>query len=154
MNASLPPSIAAQLASAQAQVAPLAPRDFLVRAPQMEGKECTLDDDRDIIFRHEQFALYLRCFDDDPEFVQLLLPNFHTMEDEADIVASLMVADRVSSHIKNVKIVTARGGDQVHLHAIADFLLADARQIAPVLMRAATSLVSAVHDFRTLLRLL
>lgn len=154
MTASLPPSIASQLTTAQAQEAPLDARAFLVRSLQLEGKECTLDDDRDIIFRHEQFTLYLRLFDDDPEFVQLLLPSFHTVDIGEELAACLMVADRVNSHIKNVKIITARSRDAVVLHAAADLLLPDARQVAPLLLRSASCLANAVRDFRTLMRML
>ncbi len=154
MNASLPPSIAAQLSSSSELETPLDIRDFLMRALSLEGMECMLDEDRDIVFRLEEFSYCLRLFDCDPEFVQLVLPHFLTLDEVEELPGLLMLADRVSGRVKNIKFLSARSGDRVALHAAAEFLVPDARQIAPMLPRAAAALACAVRDLRTLRRLM
>lgn len=129
-------------------------REFLANALRLEGCDCSFDEDRDILFRHDGFAYCLRLQDDDPEFVHLVLPHFHSVNDLRDLPTCLMVADRVNRSVKSAKLVTAGAEQGVGLHATADFLVADARQVAPVLLRAAGCLAQAVRDFRTVLRVL
>lgn len=154
MNASTPPSLAAQLTSAAPLETPPDAREFLMRALKLEGMACMLDEDRDIAFRLEEFSYCLRVFDSDPEFAQLVLPHFLSVDAADDLAGLLVLADRVSSRVKNVKFFSARSGDQVALHASADFLVPDTRQLASVLPRAAAALACAVRDFRTLRRLM
>jgi hypothetical protein len=155
MNPSLPSSIASQLAALQGvEATPQTPREFLMQVLEIDGCAPSLDTEQDIVFRHEGFVYCLCLLDDDPEFVRLVLPNFHTVAEPGELSGCLLIADRVNRCTKQVKLVSSRSDDGVTLHAVAEFLVADPLQVAPVLLRAASGLAGAVRDFYTLMRLL
>ena len=155
MKTPLPASTAAHAAAtSRPEAPPQDVREFLASTLRLEGCECSFDDDRDIMFRHDGFTYCLCLWDDDPEFLQLVLPNFHTVSDMRELPSCLMVADRINRSFKGAKLVTASSEKGVGMHAAAEFMVADARQVAPVLLRAAGCLASAVRDFRTVLRVL
>lgn len=104
--------------------------------------------DAEVVFRRDGFVFVLRTLGADPEFQQLVLPNFYVCEDAGEHLAALACADRVNARMKCVRLFSS---SPQTFCASVDFLLAERAQVLPVLMRGCSALAQAVQAFRVLM---
>jgi hypothetical protein len=74
------------------------------------GLIVTIDSDGDVIFKHPELgSLYIKKFDDDPEFFMLVLPNFASCTSLGLDTAQLLSAlNAVNGKMKAVKLVVQK----------------------------------------------
>lgn len=130
-----------------AGAAPLPAIDQARRALQdllsLEGCQPRIDSDGDIVFRHQQLTYVVVFSRKDPEFVRLVLPNFWTIDSEAELKAAYRAANLANSTCKAAKVYVEH---RQTLAAVECFMAAP-EQLVPVVLRSADALADAAKTF-------
>ena len=73
-----------------------------------EGFRPKIDDDGDIVFKAEGRTLYIRMYPDDPEYLQLVLPNFWKIESEEEHLCATIAANHSTRVTKVAKVFVTK----------------------------------------------
>ena len=149
-QASIMPDGSAAVAptSAPETSAPSDWRAFYTRLLELEGYKPIADGDGDLRIEHEGWQIYLNRDTRDPEFFRLLLPNFWSLDNEAERTRAERAADRVNRQIKVAKVHSGSGRS---MWVTVELFVAEPGHPAPVLMRCIRVLPEAALLFRAVM---
>lgn len=117
--------------------------DFLTA----EGYRPSVDEDGDVLFKHEGGHYYISVADEDELFFQLVYPRFWSIEDEDERGRVLNNANEINLRFKVVKIYTRDGDTTATLECFMNSL-DDFKGYFERCMRAVQR---AVSEFRELM---
>ena len=136
------------VAAAEAVAPPVDWRAFYARLLELEGYKPSIDDDGDLRFKHENWHLCLNRDARDAEYFRLILPNFWSLDGDAERVRAERAADRVNRQMKVAKVHSAAGRS---MWATVEMFVAEPGHAAPVLMRCIRILPEAALLFRAVM---
>lgn len=87
----------------------MTPTNIIQAALERDGFRPEVDPDGDISFKHEGLTFVVLLTEDDPEYYQVLLPNFWPLESEAERQVALHACDEINRAVKLVKLYTVEG---------------------------------------------
>lgn len=108
-----------------------------------EGYEPTIDADGDIEFKMEGVPYLILIVENDPDFFEILMPNFWPLESEAERARALAAADHANATIKVAKVYTL--GDNVS--AATELFLPQPDDFGKVFRRSLLAVNAAVNAF-------
>ncbi len=117
--------------------------DFLT----VEGYRPSVDDDGDVLFKHEGGHYYISVADEDELFFQLVYPRFWSIEDEDERQRVLSSANEINLRFKVVKIYT-RDGDTT---ATLECFMSSLDDFKAYFERCMRAVQRAVSEFRELM---
>ena len=118
-------------------------KDVILKALELEGSNPKIDEDGDIVFKHNRFHFLLIFSQADPEYIRLLLPNFYEVENEKQRTAAFAAANDANAICKAAKVYVSSN----QTHAAIEGFLAASEQIVPVLMRCLDALEHSVNTY-------
>jgi hypothetical protein len=120
--------------------------EFYVQFLKEEGYFPTIDDDGDVLFKHEGGSYYLLSNEDDARYFALLFPNFWRLESPEEVTKAYKAANDVTRDTKVAKVhVNSKGAN---VNASVEIYVQDIGDSRHFLTRAVSALQYAVHQFR------
>ncbi|WP_245557616.1 hypothetical protein [Deinococcus peraridilitoris] len=119
-------------------------QNTLREALTAEGFRVEESPDSGLSFKYEGSTYFLPDNHEDPQFFQLLLPNFWSLETEDEYGRALLACDALNRHAKLVKVHTVENDTWVSVEAIH----ADPRHFLQFLPRYLSYIQDAVRIFR------
>ncbi len=110
-----------------------------------EGYRPEIDEDGDVRFKSEGFLMFVMS-STDPTYLQLLLPNFWSIDDASERAAAHVSANEVNRNLKVAKVFQNEAADDVS--ATVEMFVSDPREAIPHLARCLRVLATAVAMFR------
>ena len=117
--------------------------DFLTA----EGYRPSVDDDGDVLFKHEGGHYYISVAEEDELFFQLVYPRFWSIEDEDERQRVLSSANEINLRFKVVKIYT-RDGDTT---ATLECFMSSLDDFKAYFERCMRAVQRAVSEFREMM---
>ena len=112
--------------------------DFL----EEEGFRAEIDDDGDVVFRHEG-GTYIITVEDDEEFFRLIFANFWSLDDLPEKAQAVRVAHDVTRAVKAAKVFRVKDNMWCTVEAFHD----PPENFQPVLIRSLRAIQAAVGRF-------
>ena len=120
--------------------------EFYMQFLKEEGYFPTIDDDGDVLFKHEGGSYYLLSNEDDVRYFALLFPNFWKLENPDEVQKALRSANDVTRDTKVAKVHV--NSKQTNVNASVEIYVTDPGDCRNFLQRAVSALRYAVHLFR------
>lgn len=108
-----------------------------------EGYQPRVDEEGDLVFKSEGKTYLILIDEDDPNFFQLVFPNFWSVDNEEERHKVLVAANAVNSGIKCVKIQIVRDS----VWAVAELFVSSPEQATAMFERAMRALQAGVTRF-------
>lgn len=108
-----------------------------------EGYRPKLDEDGDIVFKSEGRTLYIRMYPDDPEYMQLVLPNFWKIESETEREMALLAANHATRVTKVAKVFVTKA----NTCASIEMFLPEPALFGKILNRSVVALRNGAEHF-------
>ncbi len=118
---------------------------FYVKYLTDEGYRPKLDDDGDVLFKHEGGSYYLIAQADDPTFLQIFYPNFWKLEKPEDLEKAYRSASEVSRATKVTKVYV--NGNKENVSASVELYIQKQEDLQHFLARALAAIRHAVREF-------
>ena len=107
-----------------------------------EGFRAELDDDGDVVFRHEG-GTYIITIEEDEEFFRLIFANFWSLDDLPEKAQAVRVAHDVTRAVKAAKVFRVKNNMWCTVEAFHD----PPESVQPVLIRSLRAIQAAVARF-------
>ena len=114
---------------------------------QEQGYFPEIDDDGDVVFRHEG-GTYIITVEEDEDFFRLIFANFWALEDKAERAKAVRAAHDVTRAVKAAKVFCVRENMWCTLEAFHS----PPENFRPVLKRSIRAVQAAVARFVELMR--
>ncbi|MBB6097102.1 hypothetical protein HNR42_000516 [Deinobacterium chartae] len=114
------------------------------------GYQPRVDSDGDVVFEVEGGHYLLLIDAADPDYFNLVYPNFWRLEDAAERRCALRAASRTCAHVKVAKVYLSRRGDDVN--AATEMYLSSPVDFPQVFERALSAVRAAVYHFARVMR--
>lgn len=116
--------------------------DMYVDFLEEEGFRAEIDDDGDVVFRHEG-GTYIITVEDDEEFFRLIFANFWSLDDLPEKAQAVRVAHDVTKAVKAAKVFRVKDNMWCTVEAFHD----PPENFKPVLIRSLRAVQAAVARF-------
>jgi hypothetical protein len=120
--------------------------DLYVDYLMEEGYRPRIDDDGDVVFKHEGRTYYITIDVNDKEFFRLIFPNFWSIENDEERDRAYIAADYATERTKVAKVYMRSDG--LDMMASIEMFIADPAGFAAVFPRCLSALQASVKNFR------
>jgi hypothetical protein len=114
---------------------------------RQEGYRPELDNDNDIVFKHERITFVLFANEDDEAYFKLMIPFFWKLESAEETDRAIRFMNQLNTEYKAAKFCPT--GDNVSVFAECFYDQPD--QYKPVFARYVDLLATAMREFRQLM---
>jgi|CXWL01.1.fsa_nt_gi hypothetical protein len=111
------------------------------------GYNPQIDENNDLIFRHEGWVYIVQVYEDDPLSFRIMLPNFWLIESEAERKSANHTAQDVTYRVKVAKVFLVK--DQVWISV--ELFLSSEEGFITVLDRCMSTLSGAANLFGSIM---
>lgn len=120
-----------------------APAEALVELLNLEGCSPVVQSEGEIRFVRNELRYWVLLSRADPEFVRVILPNFHAIGSDSERAIAYAAANVTNATCKAAKVYVERN----QTLAVIECFLSSPTQLVPVLMRCAGALEHAYRSF-------
>lgn len=115
-----------------------------------QGYRPEVDEDGDIFFKREGRGFYIFPNENDKEYFRISLPNFWSIENEAERLQVLEACNYTNALTKVVKVHTVKNNTNVW--ASVEMFLKNPQDFEPIFERSCRAIISAVESFAEKMR--